>query len=826
MKLFSRVFNKTAPTPPTSQERIAAPDDEAGSAPPGKASIAIPAEMERAAQLRMAQLIVEGSVDPVLVARLAIESPSSRVRQLAAEAIEDPAQLKLLLKQIGHKDKNVYKIIKQKCDALSAEERKAAQIASEVEGLCASLERHSHRHYDPLYAAAFEHLEARWRSLTPPPSTEMQQRAQGAIDGCGDVIAEHRRELAEHAARLAAQESAREMHERAQHAAQEAHLAQVIAEAQLRSEAALLREAEEAARAAKQAADEQFLRRLAGLIRNANGALSDGNTQRAAGLRRAIEEKLAGAPSPPLHLTRLLQQLDDKLNELKQWKDYAVAPKRIALIEEMQALIGSTEDPQTLADRIKALQLEWRTISQGIISDVGEDWDRFHQASQAAYQPCREYFRAQAAMRQGNLDRRKVLLERLAAFERTQTGEDADWPLTASVLREAPQEWRRYFPVDREAGRAVQAEFDAAMARLQARLDTWHERNAEYKQSLIKRAQHLLTLEDGREAIDAAKRLQSLWKDAAPGPRNQDQRLWSEFRELLDAVYKKREQAFAEYAAGLESNKERAAALCEEAERVAALSGAALIEAAAKIPDWRSAFEGLGEMPRADARGLQARFERALDLCEMRVAEQQQRNEEQSFTHLFEAGRQVQRYGWAIAQHADPAEQEALKQAAQDFIAGIRHWPKGGLQAIRETLDKSSSMPGADAALCEKALRTLCIRCEIHGETPTPPEDEALRREYQVQRLMRGMGQGIQTDEGDWAASALEWIRIGAVAPALYESLSERFMRCRANRPVNIPPRAAFSRKGGADDRNNDHDDRGGSKRRHGRDRTTRANAR
>jgi Domain of Unknown Function (DUF349) len=875
MKLFSRIFQKPPAAPPALKERIAdtaygseedgvgvaavlkLPDGEALrklaglSAAADHAAIAPPVALERTAQTRIAQLIDAGCIDfsgfcaqhpdlpamfcvaalckdtarlpqalasihdPALVAQLAVESPSSRVRQLAAEAVEDPAQLKQLLKLVRNKDKNVYRIVRQKCDALSAEERKAAQIANEVESLCASLERHSHRIHDALYAPAFEHLEARWRSLTPAPSAAMEQRARGAIDRCREVIAEHERQLAQQAARLAAQQAARESHERAQHAAAEAALAQSAAEAQLRTEAALLREAEHTALAAKQAAEEQLFRRLAGLIRNANGALSDGNTQRAAGLRRAIEEKLANAPAPPLHLTRLLQQLDDKLNELKQWKDYAVAPKRIALIEEMQALVGSTEQPKALADRIKSLQQEWRTISQGIVSDAGTDWERFHQASQAAYQPCREYFDAQAALRQENLDRRKVLLERLAAFERAQSGESTDWRLLADVLREAPQEWRRYFPVDREAGRAVQGEFDAAMARLHALLGAWHERNAEQKQSLIKRARHLLTLEDGREAIDAVKRLQSQWKETPPGPRDQDQRLWNEFRELCDAVYKKRQQAFVEYTAGLEANKAKALALCEEAERVAASSGLALLEGAAKISDWRSAFDALDEMPRADARGLHGRFEGAVDLCEARAAQQRERDEEQSFANLFAAGSHVQSYGWAVTQNAGAAEIEVLKQAAETFIAGVQQWPKGGLQAIGEAMTKAGSMSGADTAASEQALRTLCVRCEIHSETPTPAEDENLRREYQVQRLMRGMGQGSQANEGDWHAISLEWIRSSAVAPAVYESLLQRFIRCRAQRPAQ---RAADERA--------DRDNRTASKRRHGREGSTRASAR
>jgi hypothetical protein len=241
-----------------------------------------------------------------------------------------------------------------------------------------------------------------------------------------------------------------------------------------------------------------------------------------------------------------------------------------------------------LADRIKALQLEWQTISKGIAADAPAEWERFHQASRAAYHPCQEYFAAQAKLRQENLDRREAVLARLAAFEAAQQGDNPDWRLLSQVLREAPQEWRRYFPVERDRGRAVQQDFDASMGRLQARLDAWYQRNAEDKQALIKRARHLLAQEDSRAAIDAVKRLQLEWKETGPVSQEQQQSLWNEFREVCDAVFQKRQQAFADHNAGLEANKMKAIALCEQAEQAAALSGPALIEAAVKIPGWRN----------------------------------------------------------------------------------------------------------------------------------------------------------------------------------------------------------------------------------------------
>jgi hypothetical protein len=859
MTPFSRFFRRApAPIPPSVDERIAMLDtgssdlilgialgthEEAlrvaairklpdGAALRGLAGLStaaegtrsgVPAELERAAQARVAELVDSGSLDftrlcassgdhaallavaaqsadpgrlgqvlasiqdPAHIGRLVVEGPSSRIRQLAAEGVEDPVQLRQLLKQVRDKDKSVYKILRQKCDALSAKERKEAELAGEITAICASLELHSQRTYGAHYTSTLEQLKARWSSLAGRPAADIELRAVEAVDRCHEVIAAHVRMAAQQAAQeeaeRAAFQAAEEVRERERQAAREAASAQAETEERVRREAAAVREAEEAERARKLETEEHFFRQIGGLIRQAKGALEEGNTQRAAGLRRAIEEKLPNAPALPIHLTRSLQQLDERLKELKQWKDYAVAPKRIELIEEMESLIGSTDEPRIIADRIKALQEEWRTTAKGIASDAPEEWERFHRASQAAYQPCKEFFEAQAKLRQENLEHRTKVLERLTAFETSQNVEHPDWRLIASVLREAPLEWRRYHPVDREPGRALQQDFDAAMGRLQSRLGAWHESNAADKQALIKRARHLLVQEDSREAIEAVKQLQLAWKETGQAPRDQDQSLWNEFREQCDAVFQRRQQAFADYAAGLEASKAKALVLCEEAERAAQLSGPALHETAEKVPEWRAAFDALDEMPRLEAKDLKVRFERALDLCLSRIAQQRARDANMSFTNLLEAGRHVRTYEWALMQKADPAEHETFKQAALAFIESVPRWPRGGLHTVKDALAKAESAPGIDADTREKALRTLCIRSEIECDISSPSEDDALRREYQVQRLMQQMGQGINSSDGDWDARGLEWIRIGAVSPALHDALHERLLRCWTKRP-------------------------------------------
>jgi Domain of Unknown Function (DUF349) len=827
MKLIPGLFRKAVPTPaapPTPEERVAALYAASTEFLLSTALSSNEETLQRAARTRLAELIDAGSVDfsrflievsdqstlftvvalckdasrlpqalatisdPMQIGRLVVDGSSSRLRQLAAETVQDPEQIRELLARVRGKDNTVYKILKHKRDAQNAQLRQAAEMASEADVVCALLERHSQRPYDAQYPQIAEQLTTRWLAVAAQPDADCAERVARASDRCRAVIADYQQQLESQATRRAAQQAAEEARAIARRAADEVAALQADAEAQQRHEVAVVREAEAAERAEQLAAQELRYRQIGGLIRKANGALSEGNTKVAAGLRRAIEEKLPtasateaeGAPPPllvlPTHLVRGLQQLDDKLSALKEWKDYAVAPKRIELIEEMESLIGSTDEPLVLADRIKALQQDWRTISKGIASDASAEWERFHTAAEAAYQPCRLYFEVQAQLRAKHLQNRKLVLERLMAFEAAQAVEHPDFRLIARVLREAPQEWRQHFPVERGANLSVQGEFEAAIVRLQARLNAWYERNAADKQALIERARQLLGHEDGAAAIDAVKQLQILWKDAGPVvPREQDQSLWNEFRVQCDAIFQKRQQAHAEYTASLEANKAKAVALCESAEQLALLSGAVLLEEAKKLPEWRSAFDGLDEVPRADARPLYDRFERAVKQCERQLAQQRTHAAEQSVADLFEAARRAQACEWAVANNAEQSEREVLKQAALSFIAGVRVWPKGGQQIVQQRLSKADSAETTDGAAAEKALRTLCIRNEILGEALTPPEDAAMRRDYQMQKLVKGMGKGIPADT--WDALVLEWVASGVVAPALYASLEARFLQ-------------------------------------------------
>jgi hypothetical protein len=764
MSLFSRLFRRA----PLLRSTPGKPAEKADTVPPQQS---LPDHALVAAREVEALKAAIAGHDAQAVARLVLEGSSTQIRQLAAEAVEDATQLRDLIRQArGGKDKSVYRILSRKREAQLAHDRQLEQLSAEISAVSAAMERHSLRPYDSLFTPTLERLEVRWSAVAAAAKPDVARGVHAAIDRAREVIAVHVREIAaqtsrEQAAANAAAEAQR-LREREEQAA-----------AMSAAERARILEAERKAHTEKQETHALAVRQIGELIRKAHGALNNGSSGRAAGLRRAIEEKLPAAAPLPGHLAGRLQQLDAKLEELKDWKNFSVAPKRDELMQEMDSLAaGSTLHATALAERIKSLQDEWRTLSRGAGENLEADWQRFQEAAHKAYQPCREYFEAQAQARRDNLQRREGLLERLAAFEVAHNWEQPEWRTVSATLREARQEWRQHSPVDRAAGRVLEERFDAVMASLQSRLDGEYARNIKEKKLLIDRTQRLLASEDSRKAIDEVKELQQKWKISGPVPRDADRALWEEFRKHCDALFQKREQQFAEHATRLEAHRSEAILACEEIERIASLSGSELVESARKLPELRLAFDGIGELPKGAGRELHRRFERAVERCDTAAAQQRARDAERSWSDLFEAANMVRAYRLSIARNAQVAERDALRQAAEDHVAGIAQWPKGGLAVIRSELAREDAN---DLAANEAALRQLCIRAEVFADRPTPPEDQPLRREYQVQRLVRGMGQGVTADEAQLDTLAIEWVGVGPTEERTYSQLLERFRQCR-----------------------------------------------
>lgn len=763
MSLFSRLFRKP---PPATTAADAGPT-------PAPAPQPDPSATMREEESAIAQAVADGN--SAAVGRWVLEGSSTRTRQLAAQAIADPEQLRELIRLTRGKDKNVYRILTAKREAQLAAARAARQRQSEIDAAAAAIGRLADRPCDSASAASLATLEARWRPLAPEAAPELQQEVARQIARCHEAIDEHRRALdAEAERQRVAAEAAAEALRRRELEEQAA----VAAAAERARHAA----AERAAERARNEAQDAEVRRLVGLLRQAQAALEHGGTARAVRLREAIDASVPMAPPLPAWFERQRQELDARIAELRDWNTFTVVPKRAQLVERMQALIGAEMSPEELARQIRRLRDEWRTLHRGATDESTPERAQFDAAAERAYEPCRVHFARQAEQRRENQARREALLERLSAFVAAQADAGTDWRLVQQVLAEARREWRTYAPVDQDVIESLQERFHAVTGGLQARLEEEYARNLAARQQLVARAADLAGLPDTRRAIEAARELQRTWKAIGPVPRRQDNALWEEFHRHCDAVFQRSAQESAAYAATLEGNQARGRQLCEEAEHIAALTGDALHEGARRLESLRAEFDSL-ELPRATAREARQRLARAVARCEDALRRRREQAVQLGWSEAFAAAARIREFAQAMSDPSASHELALRRAAAESAVADLAHAPAAARAVLERALAAvATGTVQGDLAANETALRMLCVRAELITDRPSPPEDLELRRDYQMQRLVQSMGRGERATPADLDALALEWLAVGAVDPAAHEALLARFELCRKPR--------------------------------------------
>lgn len=422
------------------------------------------------------------------------------------------------------------------------------------------------------------------------------------------------------------------------------------------------------------------------------------------------------------------QLLNGQLRELQDWQGFATQPKQVELCERMEYLADQPMEPEVKAEKIKELQHEWRELGG---SSDRELWQRFKQASDRAYEPCKAYFSAKSGLKKTNLEKRQAICDQLEHFVANTDWSSVDWKAVEHIHRVARDEWKAAWPVEFRDNRAVQKRFDDLLRQVEAPLDAERERNEAAKRAIVERAEALVDHEPLSEAMDQAKALQNEWKAIGVTRHRQDRKLWQAFRTACDRIFARRDAARQEQqsqAREADANLERL--LARTAGLDSATPAATLAETLAK------------------------------DLGDLRAA----RTEPVSPA-------MADRLGSEIGRLSRLQEKLALRQQAEDWRRLIQQRLAGE--------DVSGQCPPAWRALAQgyahSDARDLVIRAEILTTLASPESDQGRRMEIQVQRLAEGMsGSGDSGNQAQQMEALVAAWCLAVPAGQLNEELASR----------------------------------------------------
>jgi hypothetical protein len=468
-----------------------------------------------------------------------------------------------------------------------------------------------------------------------------------------------------------------------------------------------------------------------------------------------------------------LRPLVARLSEIHDWQGFAIEPKKIELCEQMKALVGSEEAANVLAGKIKALQKEWKKL--GALSPRRDQalWKEFSSAADEAWQPCKQAFAEQAELCRKNFEQRMELVSQLIVYEKKmhwpdteeidEEGHQPDWKLVQKTLDTAREAFKNIKPVDRKGERKSQKKLRAVCDRIYAHIRSEYDRNIKLKEALIGRAQELVELEDLRQAIDQAKRIQREWKEVGMTPMRVDRKLWKDFRGACDAVFARLDQQREQQKAEMSAQIEQANGLIQQARALLdSDDDEQRLHLKRDLIALRSELRGI-DLPRSVQQQLVRKLTDMEQEASRIVRDIRSGQEKDRWKHL------LQRMKACSLKLADEKQALELWQQESDIPKGIEttalddYWQQG---------------PGDTP---DEQQQEACIALEIHAGIESPPEDKQARMAYQMKRLVEGMGSG-QTDDSQRRLELInefivmrpsgEWLE--RFSQVLEKSLSER----------------------------------------------------
>lgn len=236
-------------------------------------------------------------------------------------------------------------------------------------------------------------------------------------------------------------------------------------------------------------------------------------------------------------INRDLRDLDFKKN-LEAKEAFCAAAEKLA---ENENVVNAFHELQKLHE-------QWKEYGPVAKEKREEIWDRFKAATSVINKKYQAHFEGLKAQQEENLEKKKVLCEKLEEIAEREIKNTADWNQFSKEIESLQAEWRTI-------GFATKKENQKIYDRFRAACDKFFERkrehyttikdsmtaNLEKKQAIIEQAEALKSSTEWKKTADQLIALQKQWKEIGAVPRKKSEQLWKRFRAACDEFFANRD---------------------------------------------------------------------------------------------------------------------------------------------------------------------------------------------------------------------------------------------------------------------------------------------
>jgi hypothetical protein len=385
---------------------------------------------------------------------------------------------------------------------------------------------------DPVDAAARRQEAARLEAEAARARAELDE--QTARQREEQLAAQHREE--EDARQRRDAQAEQDRHRQEERAAEERRVEAERADAQARDAAAR----------------QEALVRLTHVAARVESLIARPGLTLKAGERAVRDVRAALADTPPLPSKREHEEITQRLKtvqtaltakvqelrELTEWRRWANLGVQEQLCAKMEALV-SLDDPPEIARQVRALQEQWREVSDVPRPQGDALWRRFKAAHDVVWSRCAAHFAAENQTRTENLAKKVALCEKAEGL-----AESTSWIQTAEEIKRLQAEWKSVGLVTRGQEKMIWERFRSAcdrfftrrLADLAEHKKRWAENMAK-KEALCLRVEALADSSDWDATATEIRRLQNEWKTIGPVKKTRSEAIWQRFRAGCDRFF-------------------------------------------------------------------------------------------------------------------------------------------------------------------------------------------------------------------------------------------------------------------------------------------------
>ena len=283
----------------------------------------------------------------------------------------------------------------------------------------------------------------------------------------------------------------------------------------------------------------------------------------------------------------------DEATQASEEQKAANYAAKLGLIEELKALVDSTETMGQTFDKFRDIQARWKEIGIVPIAHTKDLWETYHHHTENFY----NFVKINKELR--DIDLKKNYEAKLALCETAEELNNLPSAVAAfNELQKLHDAYREAGPVAVEYKEALWERFKAASARINKRhqehfdaLRAAQEQNLAMKEELCAKAEEcaampLTSVSEWNAVQEQIAELQKVWKTIGFAPKKDNNKIYERFRAACDKFFAAKRAFFAGLKGEMDDNLQVKEELCVQA------------EALSESEDWKATTDALIELQR------------------------------------------------------------------------------------------------------------------------------------------------------------------------------------------------------------------------------------